>query len=90
MIQGAWFTTWANGKKISGLVNFVPRIAFTICTNQFHLPRKECKGLKLVSKMALEKWNLYTNFFLDHSVRKKKTGLSFQMSRCSRGDFLLE
>ena len=24
MIQGAWFTGWANGKKNSGLVNFVP------------------------------------------------------------------
>ena len=78
MIEGSWFTAWANAKKNSG-------IAFTICTNQFHLPRKECKGLKLVSKIALKKWNPYTNFFLDHSVRKKKTGLSFQMSRCSAG-----
>ena len=30
------------------------------------------KGLKLVSKMALKKWNVYTNFGLDHSVRKKQ------------------
>ena len=31
------------------------------------------KGLKLVSKMALKKWNVYTNFGLDHSVRKNTT-----------------
>ena len=24
MIEGAWFTAWANAKKNSGLVNFVP------------------------------------------------------------------
>ena len=78
-VNGVCFAKFRTGK-------FRPGIAFTICTNQFHLPKKECKGLKLVSKMALEKWNLYPNFFLDHSVRKKKkTGLSFQMSRCFDG-----
>ena len=34
-----------------------PRIGLTICTNQFHLPKNGCKSLKLVSNMALEKWN---------------------------------
>ena len=62
---GKWKEKFRTGK-------FRPGIAFTIRTNQFHLPKKECKGLKLVSNMALEKWNLYTNVFLDHSVRKKK------------------
>ena len=32
-------------------------IVFTICTNQFHLPENGREGLKLVSNMALKKWN---------------------------------
>ena len=44
-------------------------IAFTICTNQRHLPKK---NLKLVSKKTLKKWN--TNIFrLEHSHRENKT-----------------
>ena len=31
-------------------------IAFTICTNQFHLPENGREGLKLVLNMALKKW----------------------------------
>ena len=58
---------------------FHPGIALTICTNQFHLPENDHQGLKLVSKMALKKWN--RNFCLEYSVRK--TGLPFQMFRCS-------
>ena len=80
--------TWAkpvihslgNWTQNTGLVNFIPESRFnTICTNQFHLPENDHQGLKLVSKMALKKWN--RNFCLEYSVRK--TGLPFQMFRCS-------
>ena len=52
--------------KNSGLVNFVQesRLPFVQIRN----------GLKLVSKMALKKWNTY--FRLQHSVRKNKTTFS--------------
>ena len=43
-------------------------VAFAICTNPFHFPKNGRDGLKLVSKMALKKWN--TNFRLESSVRK--------------------
>ena len=42
---------------------FRPGIELIICTNQFHLPKNSREGLKLVSKMALKKWN--TNFRLE-------------------------
>jgi len=42
----------ANDKQNSALVN---RIACTICTNQFHLPKNGSKCVKLVSKLALKK-----------------------------------
>ena len=45
-----------------------PRIAYTICTNQFHLPKNGGRSLKLVSKMALKKWN--KNF---HSTANRTT-----------------
>ena len=54
---------------------FRPGIAFTVCTNQFYLPKNDHESLKLVSKMALRKWNtrnipsgkkgLVTNTFSD-------------------------
>ena len=53
-------------------------VAFAICTNPFHLPKNGRYGLKLVSKMALKKWN--TDFRLGNSVHK--TGLPFQLFRC--------
>ena len=46
-------------------------IVFTICTNQFHLPENGREGLKLVSNMALKKWN--TNFCRGYSIRKIRT-----------------
>ena len=64
---GKWFAKFRNGK-------FRPGIAFTICTNQFHLPENGREGLKLISKMALKKWN--TNFRLEYSIRKKRTTFS--------------
>ena len=54
-------------------------IVFTTCTNQFHLPKNGREGLKLVSNIALKKWN--TNFCWD--IQSGKSGLSFQMYRCS-------
>ena len=71
--QTSRFMVWVNGSQSSGLVNFVPSIAFTISTirtNQFHLPKNGCEGLKLVSRMASKKWN--TNFHLEYSTRKKQ------------------
>ena len=74
--------TWSN-RLVHGLGKwhakiwtgeFCPGIAFTICTNQFHLPKNDREGLKLVSKMALKKWD--TNFRLEYSVRKTTTTFS--------------
>ena len=81
--QAGRSTFWENGTQIKiqdWSISF--RIAFTISTNQFHFtkkrpPRLETKKdaysllLKLVSKMALKKWN--TNFRLQCSVRKNRT-----------------
>ena len=64
---GKWFAKFSTGK-------LRPGIAFTICSNQFHVPKKGCEGLKLVSKMALKEWN--TNFRLEYSIRKNRTTLS--------------
>ena len=75
--QTGRFMVWVNGSQSSGLVNFVPSIAFTIgtiSTNQFHLPENGREGLKLVSRMALKKWN--TNFRLEYSIRKNRTTFS--------------
>ena len=49
-------------------------IAFTICTNQFHLPENGREGLKLVLNMTLKKW--ITSFRLKYSIRKNRTTFS--------------
>ena len=68
------------GARFSSLPGkFCPGISFTICTNQFNLPKNDREGLNPVSKMALKKW--ITNFRLD--IPSGKTGKSFQMFRCS-------
>ena len=72
--QTIQFMVWVNGSQSSGVVNLRPRIAFTICTNQFHLPKNGREGLKLVSKMALKEWN--TNCRLEYSIRKNRTTFS--------------
>ena len=64
---GQWYSKFRTSK-------FRPGIAFTICTNQFHLPKNDREGLKLVSKIALKKSN--TNFRLEYSVRKNRTTFS--------------
>ena len=45
-------------------------IVFTISTDKFSFPEKERESQKLVSKIGLNKWNIY--FPLEHSARKKK------------------
>ena len=56
-----------------GKLGFVPELRLPLfCTNQFQLPKNGREGLKLVSKMAVKKWN--TNFRL--SVRKNRTTFS--------------
>ena len=62
-----WLAKFRTGK-------FCPRIALTICIIHFHLPENGREGVKLVSKMALEKWN--TNFRLEYSIRKNRTSFS--------------
>ena len=69
-----WSTLWANCSQIQNCVKFRPGIAFTICTNRFHLPENDRKGRKLVLQMALKKWN--TNFRLEYFVRKNRTTFS--------------
>ena len=64
---GKWYAKFRTGKFSAG-------IAFTICTDQFHLTENGREGLKLVSKMALRKWN--TNFRLEYFVRKNRTTFS--------------
>ena len=64
---GKWYSKFRTSK-------FRPGIAFTIYTNQFHLPKNDREGLKLVSKIALKKSN--TNFHLEYSVRKNRTTFS--------------
>ena len=70
---GKWYAKFRTGKFRSG-------IAFTICTNQFNLPKNDREGLNPVSKMALKKW--ITDFRLD--IPSGKTEQLFQMFRCSR------
>ena len=58
------------GQMVSD-IKFRHGIAFTICTNEFHLPKNGREGVKLLSEITLEKWN--TNFRLEYSVRKSRT-----------------
>jgi len=58
------------------IVKFRPRIAFCICTNQSHLPKKGREGLKLVTWLKKKKW--------DTNYRLEITGLPFQIFRCSQ------
>ena len=74
---GKWYAKFRTGK-------FRPGIAFTICKNQFHLPKNDREGLNPVSKMALKKRN--TNFrTLEYSVQKNRTTFSdFLSLHCYR------
>ena len=74
-----WF-----GQMVSEIHNWsiLPRIAFTLFTNHGSIYWKnDCKGLKVVSKMALKKWN--TN-----SIRENRSNRT-TFFRCSvtQGNF---
>jgi len=73
--QTGRFTDWLFGRMESTVQNckFCPGNVFTICTNQFLWPKNGHKGLKLVSKMALKKWN--STFWWELSVRKTQVYL---------------
>ena len=70
--QTGRFTDWLFGRMESTVQDckFCPGNVFTICTNQFLWPKNGGKGLKLVSKMALKKWN--STFCWEQSVRKRQ------------------
>ena len=79
MIQGAWFTAWVNGKKNSGLVNFVHVQLTFFCTF-------------LYSQCTTTKWNSLTrrfkeyvnpaflsfSFFFPYSENDKRTTVLFR------------
>ena len=74
--QTGRFTVWADGKQKSWTGKFLPGMAFIICTNQFHFPKTDRASLKLVSKMALKKWN--TNSCLKHPDLEKRNKYLFR------------
>ena len=47
--QTGRFTVWANGKRNSGLVNFIRESRLP-----FHLPENDCEGLKPVFEDGFE------------------------------------
>ena len=59
-----WYTQFRTDK-------FHPRIAFTIGTNQFHLPKNNREDLNLVSKMAFNKWNM--DFCWEYTIQTNRT-----------------
>ena len=73
---------------------FRSRIAFTISTNQFHLPKNNREGLKplknnLLISVSLAETGIKDGFeVMKHEFPFGKVGLSFQMFRCSR-EFLV-
>ena len=56
---GKWFAKFRTGK-------FRPEIAFTICTNQFHLPENDSEGLKTGIKDGFEKMDHEFPFGIFH------------------------
>ena len=59
---------------------FHPGIAFTIGTNQFHLPENGRENLKLISNVAFEE--MEHAFCFVWNILSGKTGLPFQKFRC--------
>ena len=59
---------------------FHPGIAFTIGTNQFHLPENGRENLKLISNVAFEE--MEHDFSFVWNILSGKTGLPFQKFRC--------
>ena len=70
------------GRQTCRLTDWINGIAFTICTNQFHLPKKDRKGLKLgINEMEHE--------FLIRTFRSEKQDYLFRCS-VAPGSFPLE
>ena len=70
------------GRQTCRLTDWINGIAFTICTNQFHLPKKGRKGLKLgINEMEHE--------FLTRTFRSEKQDYLFRCS-VAPGSFPLE
>ena len=67
---------WSVHLKAQFILRWTIGIAFTICTNQFLLPKNSREGPKLIPRMALK-------ISLQH-IPSGKTGLPFQMSSCSQ------
>ena len=72
--QTSWFMVWVNGSQTSGLANFVPESPLPFVKISVINRKTTSEGLKLVSKIALKKWN--TNFRLEYSIRKNRTTFS--------------
>ena len=76
--QTGRFTVWANGTQNSGLVNFVPesRLPFVQISSIYRKTRPET-GIK-------DGFEEMEHEFPFGTFRPEKTGLPFQMFRCSR------
>ena len=87
--QAGRSTVWANGTQIKIQDwSILFRVAFTISTNQFHLPKNDCQGLKPRKSPILSCWNWYQRWLWRNGTRISvcnapfgKIGLSFQMFR---------
>ena len=77
--MGKWFAKLRNGK-------FSPGIAFTICTNEFHLPENGQERPETDIKDGFEKMELEFPFRIFHPEKQD------YLFRCSvaPGNFLLE
>ena len=67
--QTGWSMVWANEMHNSGLVNFILELHSPFVQITSIIPKNDSEGLKLVSKLALKKWNI--NFVLEYFVRQK-------------------
>ena len=85
MIQGAWFTAWANGKQNSGQVNFVPESRLLFVQISSIYLKKNAKSWNWYQRLRLRSGTCTQISFWTIPSEKEKTGLSFQMSCRSAG-----
>ena len=79
-----WIRHWMVGQMVR---KFCVWIAFTIWTNQFHLPENDREGLKIGIKDGFEVLGHEVSLW---NIPSGKTGLPFQMFLCSRKFFRWE
>ena len=84
--QNGRLTVWANGKKNSGLVNFIPKLCLPFAQISSFYRKTAAKVWNRVSKMRFNEWN--TNFRLDHPARNNTT--TFSKCSAAPGNFPLE